>query len=47
MGLAKIVIGSGDEAKGLNRAVWASNKAKNEMPRYGPGFIFDGNRIGW
>lgn len=28
-------------------AVWASKKAKAEALRYGPGFIFDGNRIGW
>ena len=28
-------------------AVWASNKVKSEILRYGNGFIFDSNRIGW
>ena len=47
MGLAKIVIGSGAEAKGLNRAVWASKTVKDETAPYQPGLIFDGNRLAW
>ncbi|CAD6579499.1 MAG: hypothetical protein ASARMPRED_009159 [Alectoria sarmentosa] len=42
-----IVIGNGAEKRGLIAAVWASKKAKSEVLRYGNGFIFDGNRIGW
>lgn len=42
-----IIIGSGTEKRGLIAAVWASKKAKSEVLRYGNGFIFDGNRIGW
>ena len=47
MGFAKIVIGSGAEAKGLNAAVWASKTVKDEMTRYQPGLIYDGNRLAW
>ena len=47
MGLAKVVIGSGAEAKGLNRAVWASKTVTDETTRYRPGLIFDGNRLAW
>ena len=43
----KVVIGSGAEKRGLNTAVWSSNKVKAQVARYGAGFIFDGNRIGW
>ncbi len=43
----KIVIGSGAEKRGLIAAVWGSKKVKSELGRYGNGFIFDMNRIGW
>ena len=43
----KIVIGNGAEKRGLVAAVWGSQKAKNEIARYGNGFIFDMNRLGW
>ncbi|MCJ1277895.1 hypothetical protein MMC21_005709 [Puttea exsequens] len=39
-----VVIGSGTEKRGLIRKVWASQAVQSKI---GPGFIFDGNRIGW
>ncbi len=46
-GQPKVVVGSGDEKRGLIAAVWGSKKVKSEIARYGAGFIFDMNRIGW
>ena len=40
-------MGSGVEKRGLIQAVWASRQAKSEIARYGNGFIFDMNQIGW
>lgn len=42
-----VIIGSGAEKRGLNAAVWGSKTVKTQIARYGPGFIFDGSRIGW
>ena len=43
----KIVIGNGAEKRGLIAAVWGSQTAKTQVARYGNGFIFDMNRLGW
>ena len=47
LSITKIVIGSGAEKRGLVAAVWTSQKVKSEIQRYGPGFIYDMNKIGW
>ena len=39
-----LVIGSGDEKRGLNHVVVESQSFKKAV---GPGFLFDGNKLGW
>lgn len=40
----QINIGSGAEKRGLIKGIWESKSIKDVI---GPGFIFDGNKIGW
>lgn len=40
----QISIGTGAEKRGLIKGVWESKSVKSVI---GPGFIFDGNKIGW
>lgn len=40
----QINIGTGAEKRGLIKGVWESKSVKDVI---GPGFIFDGNKIGW
>ncbi len=40
----QVVIGNGAEKRGLIKSVWDS---KTVQAKIGPGFIFDGNKIGW
>ena len=47
LSITKVVVGSGTEKRGLIAAVWASQKTKSEILRYGDGFIYDMNQIGW
>ena len=40
----QVVVGSGDEKRGLIKVAMESKALKDAV---GPGFIFDGNKIAW